>query len=79
MDLKSVGKDLRPDSTPVIAQTMPDRGSLFSRIQNQNEAMTSQNVLARSASRTSKNLISKIADKARKIKSSGEFSLLQIV
>ena len=50
---------------------MPDRGSVFSKIQNQNEAMTTQNVLARSASRTGKKLISKIADKARKIKSSG--------
>ena len=57
---------------PIIAQTQPEKGSLFSKMQNQNDSMSmSQNNLVRSASSTGRKLMSKIADKARKIKSSG--------
>jgi hypothetical protein len=57
----------------VVAQTEPEKGSFFSKMQNQNETMI-QNGLARSAGSTSsmgRRLLSRFTDKARKIKSSG--------
>ncbi len=73
VELRNQKQNFHSENAPVIAQSVPERGSLFSRIQNHSESMT-QNVLARSASRTGKKLISKIADKARKIKSSGNWT-----
>ena len=57
----------------IVAQTEPEKGSLFSRMQNQSEVM--QNGLAKSTISTSSNmgkrLLTKFTDKARRIKSSG--------
>ena len=60
----------------IVAQTEPVKGSLFYRMQNQNEAMTQHknDPTVRSAGSSSsmgKRLLSKFTDKARKIKSSG--------
>jgi hypothetical protein len=56
----------------IIAQTAPEKGSLFSRMQNQNDAMQTTRSASTATSSMGKRLFNKFTDKARRIKSSGQ-------